>query len=153
MGGFLLSLVTYRRLIFTLLFFPAVFVSLNACRQSPSEKSNALGDRVREFWERRIAGEDVKAYEYEEYSKTGSMTVSQYVQSRNPALRYKAYKIKEIAENGDEATVRVDTAYHLSMPARGQFDLATEVTEQWVRLDGQWYRQEQKKKDKSSPAQ
>jgi hypothetical protein len=106
---------------------------------------------VKEFWEKRVAGVDSKAYEYEEYAKTGSMSVEQYIQARNPALKYKAYSIKAIEKNDDGAIVKLDVAYRLNMPARGQLDLEQEIVEQWVHLDGQWYRQAPKK-EKKPPA-
>jgi hypothetical protein len=105
---------------------------------------------VKEFWEKRVAGVDMKAYEYEEYAKTGSMSVEEYIRARNPTLRYKAYSIKGIEKNDDGAIVKLDVAYHLSLPARGQLDLEQEIVEQWIRLDGQWYRQKPPKDAKSS---
>lgn len=150
MGGFLLSFITSRYLVFTFVFLPIAAVSFSACHRGQSGTSNALEDRVKEFWERRIAGEDLKAYAYEAYAKTGSMSAEQYVRARSPSLKYKAYKIKEVEQNGDQATVKVDVAYHLIMPARGELDLGQEMTERWVRLDGQWYRQESKQDEKPS---
>lgn len=146
------SLVTHRHLLLALSPLLVAFFVLNACRQNPDGKSEILEDRVRAFWEKRIAGEDLKAYAYEAYAKKGSMSTEAYVRARNPALRYKAYTVKEIEKDGDEATVKVNVAYNLAIPARGQLDLQTEIAERWVRLDGQWYRQEPKQDD-PSPAQ
>lgn len=142
----------HRYATFVLIFLSLIQVALSSCRsESTKESENPLESRVKEFWEKRVAGVDMKAYEYEEYSKTGSMSVEQYIRSRNPALQYRAFSIKEIEKNDDGALVKLDVAYHLSFPARGQLDLEQEVKEQWIRLDGQWYRKAQEK-DKKPPA-
>jgi hypothetical protein len=148
MGGAQLSLIITCRHLVVALLIPVAFISFSACRQSPHEQGNVLENRVKGFWEERVAGKEMKAYEYEAYAKRGSMSAEQYLRARNPALKYKSYTIKGIEENGDEATVKVDVAYHLMVPARGQLDSATEITEQWVRLDGQWYRKEAEKNKK-----
>jgi hypothetical protein len=145
-------------LIFELLLVPLFFGACQAERKTGEAAS--LEERVRAFWDARIAGDDLNAYRYEAYAKTGKMTSEQYVRARNPALRYKAYEMKKIEENGDNATVAIDLQYHLILPARGDLDLSMQVREQWVRLDdGQWYRQLQEsklpfgrsKEEKSSP--
>jgi hypothetical protein len=103
-----------------------------------------LEERVREFWQARVAGDDLKAYSYEAYSKNNKMTLQQYLRARNPTLKYTAYEVKGTAEKGDEATVTIDCTYHLVIPARADFDLATTLDERWIRLDGQWFRQLEK---------
>lgn len=121
----------------------SVLLSLGSCQsQQQARGPEPLERRVRGFWEARIAGDDLTAYTYEAYSKTGRMTSTQYVQSRNPTLKYTAYEVKKIDERGDEATVIVDVRYRLIIPARADLGLSMDVEEQWVRFeDGQWYRQ------------
>lgn len=120
-------------------FFPFVFGACSSERQG--DEARSLEERVRGFWEARITGDDIKAYNYEAYSKTGKMTLPQYLRARNPALKYLAYEVKGTVEKGDEATVTVDVQYHLVVPARADLDLSTTIDERWVRIDGQWYRQ------------
>jgi|SRR5712692_2331360 len=131
------------------IFFPFVFGACSSERQGDEVRS--LEEQVRGFWEARIAGDDIKAYNYEAYSKTGKMTLQQYVRARNPALKYKAYGVKGIGEKGDEATVTVDITYHLVIAARGDLDLSTTIDERWVRLDGQWYRQLEQPETNQTP--
>lgn len=153
MRGVHFSFFTHRdvAIIFLLSLFLCVVDS--GCNSTGHNKEEgSLESRVKTFWEVRIAGEDIKAYDFEEYSKKGSMSLEQYIRARNPALRYKTYKIKEVEENGDNAIVKLDVGYNLSLPTRGQFNMTTEITDRWVRLDGQWYRQETKKKEKKTPA-
>ena len=121
-----------------------------ACSQRGGEVES-LGERVKGFWQARIAGDDLKAYNYEAYSKTGKMTLQQYIRARNPALKYTAYEVKGIVEKGDEATVTVDLQYHLVIAARGELDLPATLDERWVRLDGQWHRQLEKPEASQPP--
>lgn len=154
MRGLHFNLFTHRYVVIILLLSPLFFLVYNGCNStSRNGGENSLESRVKTFWETRIAGEDIKAYEFEEYSKKGSMSLEQYIRARNPALHYKTYKIKGVEESGDNAIVKLDVGYNLSLPTRGQFDMTMEITDRWVRLDGQWYRQETKKKEKKSLAQ
>lgn len=112
-----------------------------ACSSKPRGEVETLEGRVKGFWEARVAGDNLKAYNYEAYAKTGKMTLQQYLRALSPVLKYTAYEVKRTVENGDEATVTVDFNYHLIVPARAELDLSTTIDERWVRIDGQWYRQ------------
>src|SRR5262245_20417226 len=127
---------------------PLAFAACSSERQRGQAES--LEERVKEFWEARIAGDDIKAYTFEAYSKNGQMTANQYVRSRSPVFQYKSYKVKGIEEKGDEATVIIDLRYNLALPTRRDVDLAMDLQERWVRLDGQWYRQLEKAKTDSA---
>jgi len=131
-------------LIVGLLVFPLVFVACSSERQG--DQADSLEERVIEFWNARIAGDDLKAYAYEAYSKTGKMTATQYVRARTPLIQYKSYKVKGIEKQEDEATVTVDLRYSLVVPAQKDVNLAMSLKERWVHLDGQWYRQLEKPK-------
>lgn len=120
--------------------FPFVFGACSSERRGG--EAEPLEARVRGFWEARTAGDDLKAYSYEAYSKTGKMKPEDYLRARNPTLKYKAYEMKNAVENGDEATVTVDVAYNLIMPAQANLDLSMTTKERWVRLEGQWYREQ-----------
>ncbi len=127
-----------RLLVLGVFFFPFVF---GACRSEQGKEPGSLEERVKGFWEARIGGDNLKAYSYEAYAKTGKMPPERYLKLLNPALKYKAYEVKGIEEKGDGATVTVDVQYQFIAPARGELQLSTALSEQWVRLDGQWYRQ------------
>jgi hypothetical protein len=81
------------------------------------------------------------------------MTLQQYLQARNPTLKYTAYEVKKVEEKGDEATVTVDVKYHLVIPTRADLNLSMEMADPWVRLDGQWYRQALESKQNLSSGQ
>jgi hypothetical protein len=97
---------------------------------------------VEAFWDARIAGDDLKAYNYEAYAKNGKMSATDYVRARSPTLKYKSYEIKNVEEQGDRATITMDLYYQLIVPARADLALSMLRKEEWVRLDdGQWYRE------------
>ncbi len=144
----------HRRCSTTLLLL-GLFIFLFVFGACSSERrggeAETLEERAKGFWEVRVAGDDIKAYNYEAYSKTGKMTLQQYIQARNPTLKYIAYEVKRTVEKGDEATVTVNVQYHLVIPAMTDLNLSTTIDERWVRLDGQWYRQlEQSEASKTS---
>lgn len=126
-------------LVLWLSLFVLVFGACSSGQQAG--KVESLEERVKGFWDARIAGDDTKAYDYEAFSKTNKMTLQQYLQARNPALKYDRYEVKKMEEKGDEATVIVDVSCHLVVPAKDALKLSMAVTEPWVRLEGQWYRQ------------
>jgi len=118
-------------------------LAFGACSsEKQGGEAEPLEARVRGFWEARTAGDDLKAYSYEAYSKKGKMTAEQYIRVRNPALKYKAYEVKKTVENGDEATATVDVQYSLVVPVGAELNLSMVMEEHWVRLEGQWYREQ-----------
>ena len=100
-----------------------------------------LAERVTAFWEARLQGDEVTAYQYEIYAHTGAMTVTQYVQARSPTLKYMAYTIDNIQEQENQAEVTVKIQYRLDVPGMVDLPMAMAIQERWNRLDdGQWYR-------------
>lgn len=107
----------------------------------------SLRERVTAFWEARIKGEEVTAYQYEIFAHTGALTLTQYVQARSPTLKYMAYTIDTIQEQEQEAQVTVNVQSRLDVPGMVEVPLASIIRENWVRLDdGQWYRNFQPEK-------
>lgn len=117
-----------------------------------SGKAESLEERIKAFWDARVAGDDIKAYNYESYTKTGTVTANQYVRGRSPAFKYRSYEVKKIEEQGNEATVTLDLRYQVMVPTRGDLNLGMTRKEQWVKLDdGLWYhRSKEKGKKKAS---
>jgi hypothetical protein len=133
---------------FSLLMLVGVLGVLSACRsEKKAGETTPLEERVKAFWDARVAGDDLKAYNYEIFAKNGEMSASQYVRARTPTLRYKSYQIKKIEVQGDQATITMDLYYQLIIPTRSELPLSMERTEKWLRLeDGQWYREIKKQK-------
>jgi hypothetical protein len=128
--------------IFTL---PLLLLLVGCLSGRGTEKEDTLTARVKGFWDARVAGDGLQSYAFEAYSKTGEMTATQYINSLNPTLRYKAYDVQEIEEKGEEATVNVGVKYQVILPTRANLDLSMKVKDRWVKLDGQWYRRQKDK--------
>ena len=115
--------------------------------EPPAPQTVPLAERVKAFWEARIKGDEVSAFQYESYAHTGEMTVTQYVQARSPMLKYMTYTIDTIQEQEQEAQVAVNVQSRMDIPGMVEVPLASIIRETWVRLDdGQWYRNFQPEK-------
>ena len=125
--------------------------SQTAPESSPSE---SLKQRVTAFWDARLQGDEVSAYQYITYARTGEMTVTQFVQARSPTLKYMAYTIDTIQEQENEAQVTVKVQYQLTVPGMVDLPMAMPTKEHWVRLDdGQWYRNMKPEKPRKTAGQ
>ncbi len=126
----------------------AVVAVLGSSQTAPeSSPAESLRQRVTAFWEARIKGDEVSAYQYESYAYTGEMTVTQYVQARSPMLKYMTYTIDTIQQQDQEAQVTVNVQSRMDIPGMVEVPLASIIRETWVRLDdGQWYRNFQPEK-------
>ena len=130
----------------------ALLGSSQTAPESPSAES--LKQRVTAFWEARIKGDEATAYQYEAYAHTGTMTLTQYIQKRSPALKYMAYTIDTIQEQENEAQVTVKLQYQMSIPGMVDLPLSMPIKERWVRIDNTWYRNlESEKPDKGNRQQ
>ena len=126
----------------------ALVAVLGSSQTAPGpQPAESLKQRVTAFWEARIKGDEVSAYQYEIYAHTGALTVTQYVQARSPMLKYMAYTIDTIQEQEQEAQVTVNVQSRMDIPSMVEVPLVAIVRETWVRLDdGQWYRNLQPEK-------
>lgn len=109
--------------------------------EPPAPQTVPLAERVAAFWEARLKGDEATAYQYEAYSHTGTMTLTQYIQARSPTLKYMAYTIDNIQEQENQAEVTVKLQYRMDIPGMVDLPMAMAIKERWNRLDdGQWYR-------------
>ncbi len=120
----------------------------------PAPQTVPLAERVKAFWDARLQGDEVSAYQYVTYARTGEMTVTQFVQARSPTLKYMAYTIDTIQEQENEAQVTVKLQYRLDVPGMVDLPMAMPIKEHWVRHDdGQWYRNIKPKKSNRTAGQ
>ena len=133
----------------------AAIVCLGTAQTAPpAPPTTPLAERVKAFWDARLQGDEVSAYQYITYARTGTLTVTQYVQARSPTLKYMAYTIDAIQEQENQAEVTVRLQYRLDVPGMVDSPMAMAIKEQWVRLDdGQWYREIKSKKPRKTAAQ
>ena len=118
-----------------------VLVAALAAFLGSSRSEAGIEQRATAFWEARLQGDDLTAYQYETYAHTGEMTVTQYIRARSPAVKYTAYTIDEIQEQENEASVTVNVRCQMHIPGMLDVPLSMPIKERWVRLDdSQWYR-------------
>ena len=127
----------------------AGIVCLGACQSKPAvpravppaPQTVPLAERVKAFWDARLQGDEVSAYQYITYARTGELTQTQFVQARSPTLKYMAYTIDTIQEQENQAQVTVNVQYQLTVPGMVDLPMAMPIKGHWVRLeDNQWYR-------------
>ena len=118
-----------------------VLVAALAAFLGSSQSEAGIEQRATAFWEARIQGDDLAAYQYETYAHTGKMTATQYIQALSPMLKYMAYTIDTIQEQENEASVTVNVRCRIDIPGMLDVPLSMPIKERWVRLDdSQWYR-------------
>ncbi|MBI5640428.1 MAG: hypothetical protein HZA17_08385 [Nitrospirae bacterium] len=128
--------------------FYLVILSLiifSGCAKKEAVKSlqdeEVLKQRVMSYWNHKISREFDKAYSYEDpvFRKKSSLTI--YLkQYDNPAMTYTRFEVQDIKLNDAEhAEVKIKTDVRLKVPGAKAFEHDTELTELWVRVDGEWY--------------
>ena len=127
-----------------------VLVAALAAFLGPSQSEAGIEQRAAAFWEARIQGDHLTAYQYEANARTGKMTATQYVQSRSSQLTYIGYTIEEIQEQENAAQVKIAIKCQLAIPGIADIRLDEVIEERWTRLDdGQWYRNNRRDKRKA----
>lgn len=110
------------------------------CQWGKKAEGENLESRVRAYWGAKVAGDDVRAYEFEDLAVTGKMSRNQYVRGRSPMLRYQDYEIKSIEKEGKEAKVKVTVRYEFRYPTFPPMASSMVLTDTWQLHDGVWYR-------------
>ncbi len=111
---------------------------LGACaspQQRQAADMDALRARAEAFWAARMAGDVVKAYEYEKAKATGAVSLSAY--AKKGGLVYKKAVVRGVTPKSD--TVAHVTVYlEYLLPGMGQHLIKGDIQDRWEKLDGQW---------------
>jgi uncharacterized protein YchJ len=119
-----------------------------ATLQTPEE---SLQQRAQSFWDARKANDDLSAYKYEAASQTGEPSLQNYLKGR-AGIEYRSIEIKSVRLlTPTEGEVNLVTSY--SIPSIGfNKPIAGNMTDTWVKIDGQWYHTNPAKTKPSSTA-
>ena len=105
----------------------------------------ALRARVQAFWETRVKGDTVTEYQFLEPRARRRVPVEAFVQSRL-MVRYRKFAIDAVSVEGDgakgTATVSFTAEVYPPLPQaarRGPFIHEQKITEEWVKVEGEWY--------------
>jgi hypothetical protein len=111
-----------------------------------------LRERVAAYWNYRIASELEKCYEYE-YPLTRKMqNLVNYIQSFDTgALQWQRFDIKKISIEEDIARVDLSLKVRVKLPRITVSEPDANVTDLWVRHEGQWYHVLNRFRDKVLP--
>lgn len=110
-------------------------------RPAVATSDEPLRERVIQYWEARLQGDLLAAYQLHEPAFRRAVTFAAFSQGRGatPAL---AYEILDDRIEGDKALVKVrhqSTIKHAKLikPVQPKW---METEEQWIRVEGVWYR-------------
>ena len=114
-------------------------VLLAGCASLPGGGDRAsLQERAAAFWEARMAGDWLSAYQYESASvEEDGIDLQAYV--RKQGLIFKSAKVTDVVvKEGNEAIANVEIAYVIpGFASAGPVEAAME--DPWVLIGGQWY--------------
>lgn len=107
-----------------------------ATPSSPEAERAALLARAREYWQLQLAGERLKAWNYEAASVDQSMTLEGYF--KRGGITYDATEVVGIQSiNGDDAVVNLHQRY--SVPLIRVKNQVADGPDEWRRINGTWF--------------
>jgi hypothetical protein len=125
---------------FIIIFCLIIFSGCATKEAVRKESEERLRQRVATYWTYKMKQEQDKMYPLESpfYRKTVRLTT--YVKrSDNPLVDYKTFDILEIDMKDDNADVKMVVKERIIVPGSKPFEYDMALTEQWVRIDGEWY--------------
>lgn len=104
--------------------------------QENSENKPKLEQRVQAYWDAKLVGDAVAAYDFEAVKVRDKMPLSQYVRSTGKII-YKEVDLLNIEIiSSEQATALLK----MEILVPGMLEpLKTNVKDNWVAIDGQWY--------------
>ncbi len=109
-----------------------------------TEDLEGLRARAEGRWAALIAGDFDKAYEFETPAYRELYNARQYRAKYGAGLRWQQAKVVGMEPKSPEVvtvTLEIDYSFHVS--GQGMMDNKGLVTETWLWVDGQWWRQSQ----------
>jgi hypothetical protein len=100
-----------------------------------------LKERVAQYWDARVRGDTVETYRLHPPAFREAVTLSAFAQGRGATTIFD-YEVKNVKIDGDEGVVAVRYNYTVVHPmlAKPVEPRWGETEEQWVSIDGEWYR-------------
>jgi len=129
---------------YSLIFIFLLIISFG-CAKKEAIKSlqdeEVLKERVTSYWNHKIKREFDKVYPYEDPLFRKRISLVAYIQQYGSSAKtYTSFEVQNIKLNDAEhAEVKIKTDVRLKVPGAKAFEHETELTEQWVRVDGEWY--------------
>jgi hypothetical protein len=121
----------------SILWLLSISNSLYAAAESVTVPDRGLEARAQAFWDARVAGDLVTAYEYEKSSQDGTQTLQAYVGSKGN-LNYRSAQVLDVVVGGEEDEARVSVAIEVLVPGYPGVYKST-IRDRWVKIDDQWY--------------
>jgi len=129
------------RLLFPLLLVVGLAWAAADTMPAPTEREQALRQRVHERWEALIRKDWAAAYRFEVPVFRAAYSLDQYQRRFGKDVVWEAATVGQVLFEGDEvATVYVNMQYQLAKLIAGEARrMSSLVTEKWIRSDDQWW--------------
>jgi hypothetical protein len=122
-----------------------VGLSIIQCTPKPHvvkvDEETALRKRVQDYWDLRLTGKWDKSYLYESPEYREHLSIVSYInQNGRSPVKWEQVDILEVWTSGNEGHVKMNTKYRYLIPQTRKAAFDKVVEEQWVKIEGQWYR-------------
>ena len=101
-----------------------------------AQSNESLEARIRAYWDAKISGDAVLAYDYEEVKAKGLAPLSRYVRGTGN-LNYQNVDVLNIQVISPEKATAL-LKMQILVPGMRE-PLSTTVKDHWVQIDGEWY--------------
>jgi hypothetical protein len=100
----------------------------------------ALERRAQQFWDMKISGDAMGAYELMAESYRRRVTPSGFVRGGGGPVEYRGAKVRSVQVDGAQAQVELDIQYVFNKPHFRDTEATSQASERWVFENGAWYR-------------
>jgi hypothetical protein len=114
---------------------------LSSCA-SNAVKTDTVGQRAQERWDKVLSGDLAGAYEYLSpgyRSSVSSLAYQRSMLTRAVQWTTAEYRKSECDDSTCDVTVQVGFSVRGALPGVKSYDGEKDVHESWVRIDGIWY--------------
>ncbi len=122
-----------------------VAFSIIHCTAKPQvvkvDEEAALRTRAQEYWDYRLTGKWDKSYLYESPEYRENFSIVSYInQNGRSPVKWEGIDIVEVWTSGNEGRVKMNTKYRYRIPQTKKAAFDKVLEEEWVKVEGQWYR-------------
>ncbi|MEZ5591182.1 MAG: hypothetical protein R3F53_10940 [Gammaproteobacteria bacterium] len=122
----------YVRLVVSTMF---VIVGI-VCIVPFAQADQSLEQRVRAYWDAKVSGDAVLAYEYEVVKANGTVPLSKYVRGTGKLI-YEEVAVLNVEVVAPEQAIAL---LEMQIVVPGMMEpLTTKLKDSWVEIDGKWY--------------
>lgn len=106
------------------------------CVMPFAQAEQGLEQRVRAYWDAKVSGDAVLAYEYEAVKANGTVPLSKYVRGTGKLI-YEKVAVLNVEVVAPEQAIAL---LEMQIMVPGMMEpLTTQTKDSWVEINGEWY--------------